>query len=31
MIRVSVGGNDSDPVRLEKSVALARDVMARLR
>ena len=31
MLRISVGGNDSDAVRLEKSVALARDVMARLR
>jgi hypothetical protein len=31
MIRISVGGNDSDSVRLEKSVALARDVLARLR
>ena len=31
MLRVSVGGNDSDAVRLEKSVALARDVLARLR
>jgi len=31
MLRVSVGGNDSDAVRLEKSVALARDVMKRLR
>lgn len=31
MIRVSVGGNDSDAVRLEKSVALARGVMQRLR
>jgi hypothetical protein len=31
MLRVSVGGNDSDAVRLEKSVALARDVLQRLR
>src|SRR5437773_4091374 len=31
MIRVSVGGNDSDAVRLEKSVALARGVLKRLR
>jgi len=31
MLRISVGGNDSDAVRLQKSVALARDVMARLR
>ena len=30
MVRVSVGGNDSDPVRLEKSAALARDVLRRL-
>lgn len=31
MLRVSVGGNDSDPVRLEKSIALAKDVLRRLR
>jgi len=31
MLRVSVGGNDSDAVRLEKSVALARDALSRLR
>ena len=31
MIRVSVGGNDSDAVRLEKSAALARGVLKRLR
>ncbi|HEV2718712.1 MAG TPA: hypothetical protein VG323_01740, partial [Thermoanaerobaculia bacterium] len=31
MLRISVGGNDSDAVRLEKSVALAKHVMVRLR
>lgn len=30
MLRISIGGNDSDAVRLEKSVALARDVIRRM-